>query len=57
MRSLFDVIRITSINTEILEDVEYCDDCGDELAGRGAIITCLDCQERYEEEEAQDDEE
>jgi hypothetical protein len=57
MRSLFDVIRITAINSEILEDVEYCDDCGDELAGRGAIITCLDCQERYEEEEAQDDEE
>lgn len=43
------------------EEQEYCEYCGDELAGRGEFITCTDCQEQQdieeEEEETDEDEE
>lgn len=38
------------------DNIDYCDDCGDELVHRGEIITCFDCQEEQERfNEEQDD--
>jgi hypothetical protein len=35
----------------IEDDQEYCEYCGDELNGRGELITCSDCQDEDIEED------